>query len=150
MWEHLKPGSSPVDWCEGNYQVSANIAEFVNTVSWLLGKCIEIILQKNSQLNVSASHLKIGCLKLNLMKRQIKRFFFVCGKEVWVGLRQRSIIYTSWRVISTRIRFHTLLFMSLSITTFSKTNRRASTPHVFHVVWFNSVLKLNALHTLLE
>lgn len=33
MWEHLKPGSSPVDWCEGNYQVSANIAEFVNTVS---------------------------------------------------------------------------------------------------------------------
>lgn len=32
-WEHLKPGSSPVDWCEGNYQVSANIAEFVNTVS---------------------------------------------------------------------------------------------------------------------
>lgn len=32
-WEHLKPGSSPIDWCEGNYQVSANIAEFVNTVS---------------------------------------------------------------------------------------------------------------------
>lgn len=33
MWEHLKRGSSPIDWCEGNYQVSANIAEFVNTVS---------------------------------------------------------------------------------------------------------------------
>ena len=37
MWEKqlsaLKPGSSPIDWCEGNYQVSANIAEFVNTVS---------------------------------------------------------------------------------------------------------------------
>lgn len=37
MWERqlsaLKPGSSPIDWCEGNYQVSANIAEFVNTVS---------------------------------------------------------------------------------------------------------------------
>lgn len=33
MWEHLKPGSSPIDWCEGNYQVSANIAEFVNTLS---------------------------------------------------------------------------------------------------------------------
>lgn len=38
-WEHLKPGSSPVDWCEGNYQVSANIAEFVNTVSF---KCFQI------------------------------------------------------------------------------------------------------------
>lgn len=33
-WEHLEPGSSPIDWCEGNYQVSANIAEFVNTVSF--------------------------------------------------------------------------------------------------------------------
>lgn len=32
-WEHLRPGSSPVDWCEQNYQVSANIAEFMNTVS---------------------------------------------------------------------------------------------------------------------
>lgn len=31
-WEHLERGSSPVDWCEGNYEVSANIAEFVNTV----------------------------------------------------------------------------------------------------------------------
>lgn len=32
-WAHLERGSSPVDWCEGNYEVSANIAEFVNTVS---------------------------------------------------------------------------------------------------------------------
>lgn len=147
MWEHLKPGSSPVDWCEGNYQVSANIAEFVNTVSWQMHRNY---IAKNLQPNVSASHLKIGCLKLNLMRRQIKRSFFVCGKGVWVGIQQRSIIYTSWRVFSAHIRFQTLLFMSLSITTFSKTNRRASTPHVFHVVWFNSVLKLNALHTLLE
>lgn len=50
MWEKqlsaLKPGSSPIDWCEGNYQVSANIAEFVNTVSnskqWKIANSFEL------------------------------------------------------------------------------------------------------------
>ncbi|XP_030377007.1 alkaline ceramidase [Scaptodrosophila lebanonensis] len=33
LWEFMRPGTSPVDWCEDNYNISANIAEFVNTFS---------------------------------------------------------------------------------------------------------------------
>lgn len=33
MWATLEPGSSPIDWCEGNYKFSPLIAEFFNTVT---------------------------------------------------------------------------------------------------------------------
>ncbi|XP_041778744.1 alkaline ceramidase [Anopheles merus] len=49
-WEHLERGSSPVDWCEGNYLVSPDIAEFVNTISnilFLLGPPFLIYLFKD-------------------------------------------------------------------------------------------------------
>lgn len=107
-WTHLEYGSSPVDWCEGNYLISPNIAEFINTVSnilFLLGPPVLIFLFKDYAKFITPTVSTTSVLYHSVfyyLPRQPRLFSrqgvsLICKLIVWILMRLDVCL--SWRAL---------------------------------------------------